>query len=176
MRRNGGLSMKYGIAIFPSDEIQAEANAYRKRYDPKYTLIKPHITVKPAFSLQDLSLDTFIQKLTEIAKDVKPFTITISKIRSFAPVTYTIFFKVDEHESLTYLHEKMHEKPFTTKRDHPFVPHITIGQNLAEDEFSDIFGSLRMKDIYFEYEVDKFHLMHLQDDGSWKIHETFHLG
>ena len=94
--------MKYGVAIFPSENIQAEANAYRKRYDPKYTLIKPHITIKPAFSLLDQSIDTLTEKLSEIAKNVKPFTITISKVRSFAPVTYTIFFKVDEHDSLTY--------------------------------------------------------------------------
>lgn len=168
--------MKYGVAIFPSENIQAEANAYRKRYDPKYTLIKPHITIKPAFSLLDQSIDTLTEKLSEIAKNVKPFTITISKVRSFAPVTYTIFFKVDEHDSLTYLNEKMHEEPFSTEREHPFVPHITIGQNLAEDEFSDIYGSLRMKDIYFEHKVDKFHFMQLQEDGSWATYETYHLG
>ena len=70
----------------------------------------------------------------------------------------------------------MHEEPFSTEREHPFVPHITIGQNLAEDEFSDIYGSLRMKDIYFEHKVDKFHFMQLQEDGSWATYETYHLG
>src|SRR5699024_5327838 len=47
---NGGKLMKYGVAIFPSKEIQDEVNAYRKRYDPKYSQIPPHITIKAAFS------------------------------------------------------------------------------------------------------------------------------
>jgi|SRR5699024_8929792 len=169
--------MKYGIAIFPKEEIQAEANAYRKRYDPKFTHIDPHITLKQAFSIAENDLPNIKEALAQIANEVKPFTITISKVRSFAPVTYTIFFKVDPHDSLTYLHEKMHESPLPTEKEHPFVPHITIGQELREDEFSDIYESLRMKDIYFENDVETFHLLRREnEESSWELVETFHLG
>ena len=49
--------MRYGIAIFPSKEIQDEANSYRKRYDPHYPLIPPHITLKDAFEADDEMID-----------------------------------------------------------------------------------------------------------------------
>ena len=168
--------MNYGIVIFPSKEIQDEANAYRKRYDPRYAQIPPHITMKSSFRADKAARSLFITELNKIAKEVQPFSIKISKVRSFTPVTYTIFFKIEPNESLTILNEFMHKEPFPTEREHPFVPHITIGQQLEEDEFSDIYGSLQMKDIYFEDTIDRFQLCYQLENGSWSVFETFLLG
>ena len=38
--------MKFGVVIFPSKKLQDLANSYRKRYDPHYSLITPHLTLK----------------------------------------------------------------------------------------------------------------------------------
>lgn len=168
--------MNYAVVIFPSKKIQDEANAYRKRYDSKYTLIPPHIKLKAPFPLDEAKRGNLSKELSKIAKQVEPFPITISKVRSFVPVTYTIFFKVEPNESLTKLNDFMYSEPFPTERTHPFVPHITIGQDLMEDEFSDIYESLRMKDVYFEDTVDRFHLCYELENGSWSVYETFLLG
>ena len=45
--------MKYGIVAFPSKKLQDLANAYRKRYDPHYALITPHMTIKDVFEADD---------------------------------------------------------------------------------------------------------------------------
>ena len=45
----GGIPMYFGIATFPEKEVQDIANSYRKRYDPHYSLIPPHITLKEKF-------------------------------------------------------------------------------------------------------------------------------
>src|SRR5690625_4694107 len=92
---NGGFNMKYGIAIFPSKHIQDEANALRKRYDPRYDLIPPHITLKSAFKADDSLRDQIIKELRKIAKETKPFKIHMNKVSKFAPVKNTIFFKVE---------------------------------------------------------------------------------
>src|SRR5690625_755157 len=126
--------MKYGIAIFPSKEIQDEANGYRKRYDPRYSQIPPHITLKSAFTMSETDRDTIVDELKKIANESKPFDIHITKVRSFAPVTNTIFLKVEPCEELSTLHEKMHTGKFTVEREHPFVPHITIAQDLDDDQ------------------------------------------
>lgn len=168
--------MKYGIAIFPSKEIQDEANAYRKRYDPKYTLIPPHITLKPSFRMDNHTRDDIVNRLKEIANKFEPFPIKITKIRSFKPVTYTIFLKVEPCKELTLLNDKLHTDPFTDDREHPFIPHITIGQNLPEDEFSDVNESLRMKDVFLQDTVDRFQLCYELENGSWSVYETFIFG
>src|SRR5690625_3157531 len=104
--------MYYGVAIFPSKHIQDEANALRKRYDPRYDLIPPHITLKSAFKADATLREKMIIELDKIAKETKPFTIHVNKVRTFAPVTNTIYFKVEPTPELSKLHEQMYSGIF----------------------------------------------------------------
>ena len=56
--------MKYGIVAFPSKELQDLANGYRKRYDPHYAQITPHMTIKGVFDAND-------KEIEEVAKEIK---------------------------------------------------------------------------------------------------------
>ncbi len=168
--------MNYGIVIFPSKEIQDEANALRKRYDTKYDLIPPHITLKSSFHADESLRKQIETELERIAKETKPFTIHMNKVSTFAPVTNTIYFKVEPIPELEKLHNLMHEGIFPQERQYSFVPHITIAQDLVEDEFSDVLGSLRMKKIQFEDFIDRFQFCYQLDNGSWTVYETFTFG
>lgn len=168
--------MKYGIVIFPSKEIQDEANALRKRYDPRYAHIPPHITLKSAFEMDIPLRDTLVTEIKKIANETKPFTININKVSSFAPVTKTIYFKVEPIPELSELHEKLHTGKFPLDREHAFVPHITIAQDLVEDEYSDVYGSLRMKKVELEDTVDRIQLCYQLENETWTVYETFVFG
>ena len=168
--------MKYGIAIFPSKPIQDEANSYRKRYDPKYALIPPHITLKEAFHANEETINELVDELKHIANDMDPFTININKTSSFAPVTNTIYLKVEPIQQLIDLYEKMHEGKFPNNKEHAFVPHITIGQNLSDGEYSDVSGSLQMKKVEHEDVIDRFQLLYQLENGSWTVYESFVFG
>lgn len=169
--------MKYGIAIFPSKTIQDEANSYRKRYDPSYALIPPHITLKTSFQMDDqTTIDEITSSLKQIANDFKPFQIQIKKVSTFAPVTNTIYFKVEPIPELLELHERMHQGKFSSELEHPFVPHITIAQDLVEDEYSDVLGSLQMTKVEHEDTIDRFQLLYQLENGSWTVYDTFVFG
>ncbi|MEC5423578.1 YjcG family protein [Virgibacillus sp. C22-A2] len=168
--------MKYGIAIFPSKSIQDEANSYRKRYDPHYALIPPHITLKEAFVADNTTIDNLVTELKHIANDTNPFTININKVSTFAPATNTIYFKVEPIQELIDLYEKMHQGNFPKNQEYSFVPHITVAQKLVHDEYSDVFGSMQMKKIQFEDEIDRFQLLYQLENGSWTVYETFVFG
>ncbi|MGJ9458777.1 YjcG family protein [Oceanobacillus sp. CF4.6] len=168
--------MNYGIAIFPSKPIQDQANAFRKRYDPHYSWIPPHITLKEKFEADDNKLNELISELKTIANSIEPFTINIDKVRSFAPITNTIYFKVEPIQVLLDLHEKMNTGKFKDTNKHPFVPHITIAQDLLDDEYSDVFGRLEMEEFHLEDQVDRFQLLYQLDNGSWTVYETFVFG
>lgn len=168
--------MKYGIAIFPSKPIQDEANAYRKRYDPKYELVPPHITLKEAFHADDDTIKELIHELKLIANNVDPFSIHITKVSSFAPVTNTIYFKIEPTDELNFLVEEMHEGKFPSQMEHTFVPHITIGQDLSDGEYSDVRGTLEMRDVEMEDTIDRFQLLYQLENGSWTVYETFVFG
>lgn len=168
--------MQYGIVIFPSKEIQDEANALRKRYDPRYSHIPPHITLKETFNMDIPQRDMLVTELKKIVNDTKPFTIHINKVRTFSPMTNTIYFKVEPTPELTKLHDAMHTGDFPPNKEHNFVPHITIAQDLVDDEFSDVYGSLQMKKIAFEDSVDRIQLCYQLENGTWTVYETFVFG
>ncbi|GGC74961.1 putative phosphoesterase YjcG [Thalassobacillus devorans] len=167
--------MKYGIAIFPPKKIQDVANSYRKRYDPHYALIPPHITLKEPFEAEDNKIKEMVPHLKEIAKETNPFDIEINKVSSFAPVTNAIYLKVEPAEVIMTINEKLEAK-LPGKSEHSYVPHITIAQKLSDDEFSDVYGSLRMGGFELKETVDRFQLLYQLENGSWTVYETFVLG
>lgn len=167
--------MTYGIAIFPSKEISDAANELRKRYDPRFDFIQPHITLKEAFKVEENALPAVIATLKEIANQTKPFEIEVNKVSTFAPVTNTIYFKVEPNESLISLYDQFHSNKLPGESAYNFVPHITIAQELAEDEISDIYGTLKMKQVEFTDKIDAFHLCQQEADGTWNIVESFAL-
>ncbi|TFD97692.1 YjcG family protein [Jeotgalibacillus sp. R-1-5s-1] len=168
--------MKFGIAVFPSKKLQDLANSYRKRYDPHYSLIPPHLTLKNPFEASEEEINEMAKKLSETAKKTRPFTLRAYKISSFQPVNNVIYFKVDATPELLQLHEELHTEDLGGKPEYAFVPHITIAQKLSNDEHSDVYGSLRMAGVDHEETVDRFHLLYQLENGSWTVYETYRLG
>ena len=168
--------MKFGVVIFPSKKLQDLVNSYRKRYDPHYALISPHLTLKNGFEGTEEEAVQFAQKLRKIAENHKPFSIKTSKISSFKPVNNVIYFKVDSTDELTSLHADVNQEFNEQNLDYAFVPHITIGQKLSNDEHSDVYGSLRMTKLDHEETIDRFHLLYQLENGAWTVYETFRLG
>ncbi len=167
--------MKYGIVAFPSKKVQDFANSYRKRYDPHYALITPHMTIKGVFEADEEEIKTIGQQINEIAKKSKPFTLKTSKVSSFAPVTNAIYFNVKPTEELLNLHKALNSIGFTGEEAYSFVPHITIAQKLSSSEHDDIYPQLKMIGAEFEELIDRIHLLYQLEDGSWTVYETFRL-
>lgn len=168
--------MKFGVVIFPSKKLQDLANSYRKRYDPHYSLITPHLTLKNSFLAKEEDVVYFADKLRQIASNTNAFTLKTTKISSFQPVNNVIYFKVEPTEELNLLHHEINQEFSEQNLEYAFVPHITIGQELSNDEHSDVYGSLRMKRFDHEESVDRFHLLYQLENGSWTVYETFRLG
>lgn len=168
--------MKLGIVIFPTKEMQDVANSYRKRYDPKYKLISPHLTLKEAFTVDKAELDEIVNELERIAAESPPFSLHFGKVSHFHPTNNVIYFACDEEPLLNTLHDKLHVGPgLSHERKFAFVPHVTIGQEMSDDELHDIYGRLRMEQFSFDVSVKQFHLLHQLDNETWSIYQSFSL-
>lgn len=168
--------MKCGIIIYPSKDIQEEVNNYRKRYDPEYALIQPHITLKTKFDADKKLLDILTDELSELTKNIVPFNINIKKVSSFQPVSNKIFFKIEPNEDLEALHSSLYEGVLPKEKFTTFAPHITIAQNLNTDEFSDIYTTLSMKNYNYTDTIDSLEIGYELDDGTWKSYKRFDFG
>ncbi|WP_050614361.1 YjcG family protein [Bacillus testis] len=166
--------MKYGIAIFPSKKLQDLANSYRKRYDPHYSLIPPHLTLKEPAEAKEEEMDEIVRTLSKTAAKCKPFNLNILKVSTFQPVNNVIYLKAEHNSELDRLHNQLYQD-LKAEASYAFVPHITVAQNLSDDEHSDVYGQMSMLDLRHEEVIDRFHLLYQLENGSWTVYETFKL-
>lgn len=87
----GGNEFEIWYCCFSVKKIQDLANTYRKRYDPHYALITPHITLKDAFDADESKVSEISKALEDISIRFAPLQIHASRISSFFPTTNTIF-------------------------------------------------------------------------------------
>ena len=159
--------MKYGIVAFPSKKLQDLANTYRKRYDPHFAHITPHMTLKDPFEADDTQISEISKKLHDIAQDFSPLTIHASRISSFFPITNAIYFRIEPTPQLANIYTTLQNELSIGTPKHVFVPHITIAQKISDAEHDDIFGQLRMIGVDEQDTIDRIHLLYQLEDGSW---------
>lgn len=165
--------MHFGIAVFPQKTVQDKINSYRKRYDPHYSLIPPHITLKEKFEMPEENLDDAVEKLEQIAKEVHAFKISFHKVSHFHPTSNTIYLAIENCEPLIELHNKLNEVFGPVESPYDYIPHLTIGQKMSEEELHDVYSSLRMRSFNLETKIDRFHLLYQLENGSWSVYQSF---
>ncbi|GAB6932713.1 2'-5' RNA ligase family protein [Calditerricola satsumensis] len=168
--------MLYCVCLFPRRDVQERANSYRKRYDPQYARIPPHIKVTEPFTLADDELPAAVANLTEVAKGSEPFTLHFHKFGTFHPTNNVIFFAIQDEPALQKLHRRLYERVVREEPRNPFIPHLTIGQDLTDEELLDVYGRLRMTELNLVSPIDRFHLLYRLDDGTWTVYQTFLFG
>ena len=169
------MNLNYGIVAFPSKKLQDLANTYRKRYDPHYALISPHITLKDAFEADTAQIEDISKKLQEIAQEFAPLQVHASRVSSFYPTTNTLYFRVEPTSQLENLYTTLQKQLNIGAPKHVFVPHITIAQKLSASEHDDIIGQLRMTGVDEQEVIDTIHLLSQLEDGSWTTYATYKL-
>jgi 2'-5' RNA ligase len=167
--------MLYGVAVFPSKHIQDVANSYRKRYDPHYHLIPPHITLYPKEEWDDARLAQVITHLEQIAASAQPFDIHINRYSTFYPVNNVIYMALSDPAPLVKLQDAVCAGTLSCKDKAPYAytPHITIGQKMNSDELHDVLSSLRNIPLDFTSRVDRIHLLYQMENEGWTVHQTF---
>lgn len=168
--------MKYTIAIFPGHEVQERANSYRKRYDSHYALIPAHLKLKWPFDASEQDLPAMVDYIERVAKETDPFELTFHKIKTFYPTNPVIYFGVQDPTPLVSLHSKLNEGVLQRDEKYVYLPHLTIGQDMIEDEFHDVYGRLKMVNLNLKSAIDRISLLYQLGDKTWTTHQTFLFG
>lgn len=169
--------MRLVVAIYPPKEVQDVANSFRKRYDPLYSLIAPHIKLTDVLHLSEQQVPNIVQHLHQVAQSTAPFKVEIHKVSHFHPTNNVIYFAILDKEPLTLLHQKIYNPNIIEQKPaYAYVPHLTIGQKLSDDELHDVYGQLRMRHFHFQFTVTQFHLLQQMENEKWITYQTFNLG
>ena len=124
-----------------------------------------------------MEISAIANYVKQVAHQVEPFTIEITKAKSFHPANNTIYLKVEPTPELENLNNALNnEEFFGGNSDGTYIPHLTIAQEISNDEHFNLLAQLTNLNISHQEKVDRIHLLYQLEDGIWTVYETFRLG
>jgi len=169
--------MMFGIVIFPPEEVRQAADTYRKRFDPHYPLIAPHMTVREAEEADGEKVARAAEHLEAAAGKQAAFRVRLNRFSTFLPVSNVVYMAPESQGELISLHEAICTGPLAVPhRPYAYVPHLTVAQKLSGAETHDIYASLRPLPLDLAFTVDRVHLLVRRGDGKWNEYASFPLG
>jgi 2'-5' RNA ligase len=162
------------IAIFPSKEIQDFANSYRKRFDPNYNRIAPHLTLREPEDWSESQLSSAADHLERVTSTISPFNIHFNRFSSSYPADNVIYLALSNPDPLKKVYDVICGGDLAEKsRLEHFNPHLTIAQQLGDDELHDVLASLKKQELDLTSRIDRIHLLYQTDNQSWTVYQTF---
>lgn len=164
------------IMIFPQFNNQNIIDAIRKKYDPLYNLVKPHITL--VFPFQDkISNIELENKLEECLIKTKPFKLILQGI-STQKDNYGnyIFLNVKEgRRQIIDIHKNLYMNIWGQEKNQRYVPHMTVGKLQSEEKMIKAYEDIKGLDISFETFVDEIFVEEIENQGESLIIIEKHL-
>lgn len=119
---------KRDILIFPKFDNLDLIESVRKKYDPLYSLVDPHITVVFPFS-DVISNDKLSTKISNLLKDFEPFEVVFKGI-SISKDNYIFLNQVIGNDKIIKLHDLIYSNILPTHLNTKieYIPHITLGR------------------------------------------------
>lgn len=144
------LIMYYFLAHFPKIDY-SQINIIRKKYDPNYSFIDPHIAI--VFPVDaSIGEEKLIDHIEALIKTWKPFQISFSGLEK--SWDYYLYLTIQEGgEQIISLHDSLYSGMLSSfwLKDLPYKPHITLGffaDKQAKFDRSD-FGDVRFNENDF---------------------------
>ena len=140
------------VLIFPTFDNMNEIQEIRKLYDPVFSKVEPHVTLVFPFH-SDLPKQLIYDFVKETCKHFEPFKIHFSEIIDKGDFIFLV--PSEGREKVIELHKALYSGPFSDflpdiLRKEEFIPHITIGKKILDDET----GQMKMiKERMTEYET-----------------------
>ena len=123
----------FGVVIPVPGDLSRLADRVRRPYDPNFRLIGPHVTVLPPRCLS-LTRKQVLEAVRRVAERTSPFPLGLGRVETFRPVKPVVYVGFRRGtDDLERLHRKLSRPPLRAAESFPFVPHLTLAQELDDD-------------------------------------------
>ncbi|WP_250160200.1 2'-5' RNA ligase family protein [Caloranaerobacter azorensis] len=161
--------MKRSIIIFPKFRNIEKIQEIRKKYDPLYNCIKPHITVVFPFE-SNIKTEELEKHVKQALKGIKPFKIRLKGITG--TIDNYLFLNVKEgNDKIIEIHDKLYtgilEKFLYRKVT--YIPHITVGKVEEIEEFEIALEETEKIQDTFETVVEEICVELIDEDDKSNI-------
>jgi len=146
---------EFSILLIPKGETYNKLSSLIIRLSNKYNtpMFKPHVTLIGGF---DISEKDAISKTTEIAKNLKPYSIKINNLLYLNEYYKSLFLKVEKTKDVIKANF-LARKIFNDERNEEYFPHLSLMYGNSSNQIKEKIIS-EIKEINLEFGVDKIHL------------------
>lgn len=133
-------NQRYALVAYLKNAAGEFVENLRRELHPELPHLAAHLTILPPRPLVG-SENAALQVLERICGHEEPFHVSLGEVESFAPVTPTVFIRVeaDDASRMCELHRKLNTGDLQYKEEWPYIPHLTIakmgGEQAAQTAF-----------------------------------------
>lgn len=151
------------VVYFPKTNLD-KINSFRKKYDPNWHIIPPHITlVSPLSAVSENQLTEHVEN---IAKEIQSFSIHLIGLTKTSDGCLFLLVK-EGKEKIVNLHDRLYSGILASylPTEYPFEPHITLGVfRTNDDKFNDKLEE-EAKSLNFDIACDFYAVSVIKGDG-----------
>ncbi|MBS3094613.1 2'-5' RNA ligase family protein [Candidatus Pacearchaeota archaeon] len=152
--------MNYTIAIFPEFNEMDKINSIRKKYDPLYNWLKPHIALVYYFKEKPTT-----EKINKIIGRFPSFKIKLNKINTSSKGNL-IFLEVTKGQKKIIEIKNALYKGLGLKwdKDFSYKPHMTIANLRTKEGEQNALKEIKNKNLNFSCKIDSFYVLEISED------------
>lgn len=158
---------RLGVALLLPQPVAAEVDGMRRALgDGALGRIPAHITLVPPVNVRQDRLEDAFARLRGAAAVTRPFRVTLGPPATFHPVNPVVYLAVDgELGALHDLRDRVFREPLARDLTWPFVPHVTLADELAPDRIPPALAALA--DYRADVAFDRVHLLEEGEGRTW---------
>ncbi|HVE95279.1 MAG TPA: 2'-5' RNA ligase family protein [Acidimicrobiales bacterium] len=159
---------RLGVVLLLPEPVSAEVNVLRRALgDTAYGRVPPHITLVPPVNVREDKLDDAVALVrSAAAAESGPIELHLGPAVSFHPVTPVVYLPVGGDIAAVHrLRAAVFQPPLERTVDFEFVPHVTLGDEVAEDAIAG--AKLALRGYAADVEIDRITIMEQADDHMW---------
>jgi 2'-5' RNA ligase/GNAT superfamily N-acetyltransferase len=154
---------RLGVALLLPAPVAHEVDGLRGALgDGALGVVAPHVTLISPVNVAEADLPHALAVVRAAAAATAPLTLELGPVRTFLPVSPVAYLSVDG--PVAELHERLHTGPFGRPLTNPFVPHVTVADDLPEDRLAAAVTAL--SEVRRTVVVDHVHVLQ-QQSGVW---------
>jgi 2'-5' RNA ligase len=161
--------MRVGVALLLPEPVRTEVEGLRRGLgDPTLLRIPPHLTLVPPVNVREDRLPDALAVLREAAAaTARPLRLDLGPPATFLPDNPTVYLGLGgEVAALHALRDRVFRPPLERRLTWPFVPHVTIADDIDPDRIPAALAALA--DYSAGVTLERVHLLREEPGRAWR--------
>jgi 2'-5' RNA ligase len=162
--------VRFGVVVLIPEPAATEIDGLRRAVgDQMLGRVPPHVTLVPPINVRTEAVGDALAAVRRAASTARPFSMTVGPATSFLPDAPVLYLDVGDGAAagaLGRLRDAIRVPPFDRPSPWPFVPHVTLRDDLDEASLHTAVAALA--GFRVDVAVDRLHLLQEGRDRVWR--------